>query len=361
MKRAVLCVSRPWEIIGNYEKDYSLMIVNPSVSDQRLKYLLDNSDYSLLITENDTVTRNGNDYPGEKVYWYTSGTTGDSKFFGFSAEQLRIMSKTICQAYDITANDRYFGIMPLWHGHGQGFYWAMKYAGCETRFGTLANKDQIESFQPTFVTSIPDFMRSIQKLDLKCLRFVRTASQSLPSFLYQSLKDRFGVPVVEAFGMTEALSHCFTNPLHGEQRIGTVGLPDGIEFRIDHQQHLWIRGPATYYPDWFDTGDLAEQDDRGHVRILGRSIDRINVKGYKIDPLSIENQIYENFPDITEVAVFGTVKLKCVYVGDTDTEKLKDWLRKLGTHCRPAVLKQIDTIPKNLSGKISRPLLDQIF
>jgi acyl-coenzyme A synthetase/AMP-(fatty) acid ligase len=361
MKRAVLCVSRPWEIIGNYEKDYSLMIVNPSVSDQRLKYLLDNSDYSLLITEDGIVSRDGNDYPGEKVYWYTSGTTGDSKFFGFSSEQLQIMSKTICDTYDITANDRYFGIMPLWHGHGQGFYWAARHAGCETKFGTLANKDQIESFQPTFVTSIPDFMKSIQKLDLKCLRFVRTASQSLPSFLYQSLKDRFGVPVIEAFGMTEALSHCFTNPLHGEQRIGTVGLPSGIEFRIDDQQHLWIRGPATFYSDWFDTGDLAEQDDRGYVRILGRSIDRINVKGYKIDPLSIENQLYNEFEDIKEVAVFGRDRLKCVYVGDVDLHKVSAFLVFLGTACRPKLLQRIDEIPKNTVGKISRSLLDQHF
>lgn len=359
MKRAVLCVSRPWEIIDNYEKDYSLMIVNPSVPDQRLKYLLDNSDYSLLITEDGIVSRDGNDYSGEKVYWYTSGTTGDSKFFGYSEEQLRIMSKTICLAYDITANDRYFGIMPLWHGHGQGFYWAMKYAGCETRFGTLANKDQIESFQPTFVTSIPDFMRFIEKLDLQCLRFVRSASQALPSSLYQSLKDRFQVPVIEAFGMTETMGHCLTNPLHGEQRIGTVGLPDNIQIRIE-QQHLWIQGPCTVGQRWIDTGDLAEYDDKGYVRILGRHIDRINVRGYKIDPLSVERQLHDRFDQI-ECAVFGRDRLKCVYVGETDPKEISHFLSSLGSACRPKLVKKLNDIPKNSNGKISRSMLDSLF
>jgi len=360
MKRCVIASRYPWIWIDKFS-DHSIMVINPDAPGSRYNYLLEHSDYSLLITDEGVTERNGGDYPNEKVFWYTSGTTGDSKFYGFTNEQVDRMARTICEAYDLTANDRYYGIMPLWHAHGQGFYWAIKYAGCETVFGTLANRDQIESFQPTFVTSIPDFMRSIQKLDLQCLRFVRTASQALPASLYQSLKDRFQVPVIEAFGMTEALSHCFTNPLHGEQRIGTVGLPSGVEYRIDDQQHLWIHGPAVYSRDWFDTGDLAEQDNRGYVRILGRSIDRINIKGYKIDPLSIENQLYNEFKDIKEVAVFGSDRLKCVYVGDVDLHKVSAFLVSLGTACRPKLLQQIDEIPKNTVGKISRSLLDQHF
>jgi acyl-coenzyme A synthetase/AMP-(fatty) acid ligase len=360
MKRCVIASQYPWIWIDKFS-DHSIMVINPDAPGSRYNYLLDNSDYSLLITDKGVTERNGGDYPNEKVFWYTSGTTGDSKFYGFTNEQVDRMARTICEAYDLTANDRYYGIMPLWHAHGQGFYWAIKHAGCETVFGTLTNRDQIESFQPTFVTSIPDFMRSIQKLDLQCLRFVRTASQALPASLYQSLKDRFQVPVIEAFGMTEALSHCFTNPLHDEQRIGTVGLPSGVEYRIDDQQHLWIHGPAVYSRDWFDTGDLAEQDNRGYLRILGRSIDRINVKGYKIDPLSIENQLYNEFEDIKEVAVFGCDRLKCVYVGDVDLHKVSAFLVSLGTACRPRLLQRIDEIPKNTVGKISRLLLDQRF
>jgi acyl-coenzyme A synthetase/AMP-(fatty) acid ligase len=67
--------------------------------------------------------------------------------------------------------------------------------------------------------------------------------------------------------------------------------------------------------DWLDTGDLAEQDEAGYFRILGRSVDRINVRGYKLDPLSLENKLYAAFPELKELAVFGTDSVKCIYNG----------------------------------------------
>jgi len=360
MKRAVICVSRPWEEIETYEKDYSIMVVNPSITPDRLRYLLDSSDYSVLVLDHGVETRNGSDYPGEKVHWYTSGTTGDSKFFSFSAEQLDIMSQTICSAYDITANDRYFSVMPLWHGHGQGFYWAMRMIGCEAVYGNMFDQGKIEKLQPTFITSIPDMMKIFMAYDLKNLRFVRTASSSLTNNLYDAIKKRWQCPVIEAFGITEALSHCFTNPLNGQQKPGTVGLPDNVEIEII-ENRLQIKGPCTANQKWIDTGDLVEQDDDGYIKILGRSIDRINVRGYKLDPLSIERQLYNRFSQITECAVFGKDRLKCVYTGPIDSKEIYAFLVSLGEACRPKFLSQIDEIPKNSIGKISRSFLDQKF
>ena len=359
-KRAVICVSDPWRYMDQFP-DHSLMLLNPNATAARNQYLLDSADWSVLLTDQGIRHRDGGDYPDEKLVMYTSGTTGDSKLFGFRQDQIDRVVGHIISDYGLTANDRYASIMPIWHAHGLLFMLATQRIGCEIRFTSIKTATEIEKLQPTFVTAIPDLVKFISRLDLKNLRFVRTASQSLPIHIYGMLKKRFRVPVVEAFGMTESCSHCFTNPLHSEQRVGTIGLPSGIEFRIDDQQHLWIRGPATYYPDWFDTGDLAEQDDRGYVRILGRSIDRINVKGYKIDPLSIENQLYNEFEDIKEVAVFGRDRLKCVYVGDVDLHKVSAFLVFLGTACRPKLLQRIDEIPKNTVGKISRSLLDQHF
>lgn len=359
MRRCVIATRDPWRWIPQFD-DYSIMIVNPDAPRRRYDYLLANSDYSLLVTDNDILTRDGGDYGDERVFWYTSGTTGDSKFYGFTRRQVDLQAKIICDAYDITGSDRYYGIMPLWHAHGNGFYWATRAAGCETCFGSIKNKSEIEKFQPTFVTSIPDMMPVIMRMDLKTLRFVRTASAAMPLRMFEELQQHFRVPILEAFGMTEALSHCFTNPLQGHQRIGTVGLPSGIEARIE-EGRLMIKGPCVFQPEWFDTGDLAEHDQDGYYRILGRSRDQINVRGIKINPLSIENQIYEKFPDIQEVAVFGTNRLKCVYVGDADQSRLTDWLASLGSHCRPAVIQQLDAIPKNNAGKISRSLLEMQF
>ena len=105
MKRAVLDVKNPQDYIGQLN-DHSIMIINNGVTDLRKKYLIENSDYSLLITDQGVQYRNGKDYSDERVFWYTSGTTGDSKFYSFSQCQLDILAEKICQAYNITANDR---------------------------------------------------------------------------------------------------------------------------------------------------------------------------------------------------------------------------------------------------------------
>lgn len=359
MKRCVIASRYPWIWIDKFP-DYSIMVINPDAPGTRYNYLLEHSDYSLLITDEGVTERDGGDYPNERVFWYTSGTTGDSKFYGFTNEQVDRMAQTICKAYELTANDRYYGVMPLWHAHGQGFYWAVKRVGCQTKFGSIRDQKEIESFQPTFITAIPDMVKVLQKSNLYHLRFVRTASSAMPELLYRSLKSRWSIPVIEAFGMTEALSHCFTNPLHGEQRIGTVGLPDGVQVEL-RNHHLWIQGTCTVNGDWVDTGDLAEQDPKGYYRILGRHKDQINVRGIKINPLSIENQLYNHFPDLQQCVIFGNNRLKCLIVGDTQLHLIDKFLRSLGSHCRPVLLQQVDAVPVNSSGKVSRAMLENLF
>lgn len=362
MKRCVIISKEPSRWIEEFS-NFSIMILNPSAPASYNQYLLENSDYSLLVTDSEIKERNGKDYPGEKLFWYTSGTTGNSKFYSFTAEQRDTLAKTICEAYSLTENDRYFGVMPLWHSHGQGMYWAVKQAGCECKFGSIKNhadRDKFEKLQPTFLSSIPDMMPIIMKINLKHLRFVRTASSALADILYHQLKEKWNVPVIEAFGMTESLSHCFTNPLSGEQRIGTIGQPSGIEARIE-KGHLLIKGPCVFTAEWYDTGDLVEQDEKGYFRLLGRHIDQINVLGMKINPLAVENHLLNQFPEIKHCVVFGTKKLKCLIQGDVDLIKIKNFLISLGEHYRPYLLEKIDIIPTNNSGKVSRKQLEALF
>lgn len=359
MKRAVLCVENPYDYINQLD-DYSIMIVNPMAVDSRRKYLLDAADWSVLITDQGSQHRSGGDYSNERVFWYTSGTTGDSKFCSFTQEQIDMSAETICSSYDITANDRYVGVMPLWHAHGQGFYWATQRAQCETHFLTMRDIRRMPEYQPTFVTAVPDVLRVVSQMDFDHLRFVRSASAPLSDSLYQHLVDRFCVPVCEAFGMTEALSHCFTNPLHGEQRVGTVGLPDGIEANIVDGQ-LYIQGPCVFQPGWYNTGDLAQRDKQGYYKILGRHRDQINVKGKKLNPESLEKQLITNVPGLEHCVIFGSTSVKCLYVGSCDSQDIVQFLLALGPHCRATMIKQVDTIPVSPSGKISRSWLDQEY
>lgn len=358
MKRAVICVDNPQDIIPHLP-NYSLMILNPNASASRNQYLLDKSDYSLLVNKQGHHYRDGGYYPDERLLWYTSGTTGDSKFCSFTQEQLDIMTDRVCKLYDISANDRYVSIMGLWHAHGQGFYWIAQRAGCEISYLNVKEIRNISKYNPTFITAIPDMLKVIAQQDIPGLRFVRSASAPLPAKVHQDLSDHFQAPIVEAFGMTESLSQCFTNPLHGEQRIGTVGLPDGIEADIV-DGHLYIKGPTVVVPGWFDTGDLADRDDAGYYRILGRSRDQINVRGLKLNPMSLESRL-KDISGLTDCVVFGTDSVKVLYVGDTDPADIRRCLLGIGPHCRPAVLQSVDSIPVSPSGKVSRTWLNVQF
>ncbi len=359
MKRAVICVSDPWNHINRYQ-NYSLMIVNPGLTESRMKYLLAMADWSLLVTDQKTYQRQGATYTNEKVLWYTSGTTGDSKFYPISQEKIDYVCDRIINDYQITQNDRYVGIMPLWHAHGQIFYWSAKKVGHEANFLPATKITQLENYSPTFLTAIPDMLKVASRLNLKDLRFVRSASSALPNSLYYDLSRAFDAPIIEAFGMTESTSHCFTNPLNGEQRVSTIGLPSGIDADIKDGR-LHIKGPAVVENEWFDTGDLAEVDDKGYYRILGRSLDTINIRGYKVNPVSVEYQLLSKFPDIGQCVVFGTNKLKCLYTGDIDASTVGDFLCSLSSYCKPSMIERVEKITLNSMGKISRSMLNQQF
>lgn len=359
MKRAVLCVENPQDYIDQLN-EYSVMIINPLATEQRKQYLLELADWSMLITDQGAQTRVGQDYPNERLFWYTSGTTGDSKFCSFTQTQLDYMAQTICIAYNITSNDRYVSIMPLWHAHGQGIYWATKLAKCQTHFATIKDIKTMSDHNPTFITAIPDFLKIIAQQKFNHLRFIRSASARLPDHLYQHLKQQYQVPVVEAFGMTEALSHCFTNPLSGEQHMGTVGQPDGVEADIVDGQ-LYIKGPAVFCKGWYNTGDLAEVDNNGYYRILGRHCDQINIRGIKLNPVSLENQLKSAIDNIGECVIFGDANVKCLYTGNCDPIEIKQFLINMGTHCNPKFLEKIETIPVSPSGKISRSWLEKQY
>jgi acyl-coenzyme A synthetase/AMP-(fatty) acid ligase len=360
MKRAVICVPDPWNYIPLYEKHYSIMVLNPGATPARNQYLLDNSDYSLYVTVNEEVERNGNDYPGERVLWYTSGTTGDSKFCSFSHDQIEHVCRQVINSYQLTSNDRYVSVMGLWHAHGQLFYWLSRQLGLETHFIPTNKLPSVHTYNPTFITAIPDVLKTLMRQPFTSLRFARSASAALYDPLYRILRESLQVPVIEAFGMTESCSHCFTNPLEGPRKMGSVGVPDGIEAQIVNER-LYIRGPSVITRDWFDTGDLATADDDGYYYILGRARDRIVIRGYKLDPISLEQHITTQFPEVSECSVFGTDTVKCVYVGLVDPDDIVKFLKTLGQYCRPTLIKQLVEIPKNSSGKVSRTMLNELF
>jgi acyl-coenzyme A synthetase/AMP-(fatty) acid ligase len=360
MKRAVLCVPNPQDYLSQLD-NYSVMVINPDSTLSRKKYLLDHSDWSLLIESDKTQQRNGADYANEKLLWYTSGTVGDSKFYSFSQQQLDQLCDSIIHDLAITSNDRYVGVMGLWHAHGQSLYWATRRAGCETHFLSTQEIKKIIKYQPTFLSAIPDILKVILKIDLKNLRFLRSGSAPLSVDLYGALKHKFNIPVIEYFGMTEAMSHVLSNPLEGVCKPGMVGVPTlGVQAEI-RDAHLWICSKQGYTTDWFDTGDLAEQDSDGYFKIIGRRVDRINIKGYKIDPASLEKQIKQQLPNLEQIAIFGQHSVNCLYTGDVGADQVIQVMKNIHSVCTPKWIAQVQQIPLSPSGKVSRTYLSRIF
>ena len=93
----------------------------------------------------------------------------------------------------------------------------------------------------------------------------------------------------------------------------------------------------------------------------GRSRDQINVKGLKINPLSLELQLTKNFDNIEDVVVFGNDTVKCIYTGLIDSTLIQRFLGSLGQHCRPSLVRQVREIPLSPGGKISRHFLNMIY
>jgi len=360
MKRVVLAVPDPWNYLDQFPK-FSMAIINPDAAAERKQYLLDNLDWSLLVTPEGEQHRNGGNYDGEQIVMYTSGTTGDSKFFSYTNKQVQHVVDNVIASYEFTANDRFLSIMPLWHGHGHILNLAAFKVGMEVHHIRPPDLKRQVNFSPTWISAIPDLLRIMARTQkFPDLRFVRSASVALPNQVFNDLKISFSAPVIESFGMSEACSHCFTNPLHGEQRIGTIGLPDGIDAEI-RNDNLWLRGPQCYTTDWFDTGDLVEQDSAGYYKILGRNVDRLTLHGIKLDPLSIENKVYNQLPDVKEIVVFGEDRMMCVYTGTATPAQVRQTLASIDRLCNPRFLQQIDEIPKNNAGKVSRTLLKDLY
>jgi len=186
------------------------------------------------------------------------------------------------------------------------------------------------------------------------------------------------------------------NPLHGERRPGTVGLPmPGVEARLVDDQgapvppgtpgEIEVRGSTVFLeywrrPDatraaftggWFRTGDTAVVED-GRYRILGRSsVDIIKTGGFKVSALEIE-EVLRTHPAITECAVVGIADDEwgerisiAVELRDgalLGLEELKGWAReRLAPYKVPRALACVVALPRNAMGKVMKPDVARLF
>jgi acyl-CoA synthetase (AMP-forming)/AMP-acid ligase II len=202
-----------------------------------------------------------------------------------------------------------------------------------------------------------------------------------------SLEDRFGAPVLEAYGMTEAAHQMASNPLPPGVRLpGTVGQATGIGLGIMDDAgallasgtsgEVVIRGPnvidgyesnpeanATSFADgWFRTGDLGILDANGYLTLLSRIKELINRGGEKISPREIDEVLLAH-PAVAEAVAFGLphrtwgeeVAAAVVLRQSASEDDLLEHCRaELAAFKVPRTIYLVDAIPRTATGKVQR-------
>ena len=369
----------------------------------------------------DTAAFTGGDAPGPDVtpdrpamMVYTSGTTGKPKGVVTTHANIAAQITALVSAWGWTSSDRVLLLLPLHHIHGivvvlDSALWSGACCEVQPEFDPLAAWESLASGEITVFMAVPTIYRkliaawesvpaAVQREwseGSRGLRLMVSGSAALPVSTLERWREITGHVLLERYGMTE-VGIALSNPLDGERRPGSVGMPlPGVEVRVvDEQgtpveaggtgevevrgdtvfQEYWRRVEATreaFRAGWFRTGDVARIDD-GYYRLLGRSsVDIIKTGGYKVSALEIEETL-RTHPDITECAVVGVANPEWGEVVSAAVElapgatlslgELRLWAKeRLAPYKVPAALAVVDALPRNAMGKVVKPDVSRLF
>jgi oxalate---CoA ligase len=325
---------------------------------------------------------------------HTSGTTSRPKQVPLLQRNLAASSRSIAGFYGLGPEDVSFVAMPLFHVHGlvASTFAALAAGGAVVvprRFSARAFWPQARQHRVTWFSAAPTLHQMIlDRIDSEgappTLRFARSCSSALSPVLMERLEQTLGVPLVEAYGMTEASHQMASNPLPPAKRVpGSVGIASGVEIRVvdDRGQdvpsgEIAIRGPGvtpgylsnpqanaeSFFDGWFRTGDRGSLDGGGYLRLAGRIKEMILRGGENISPYEIED-VLRTHPAVADVVCFGIpdekygerVGAAVQPLGDIDERALTAWCReRLAAFKVPEAIYLLDAIPRTPTGKLQR-------
>jgi long-chain acyl-CoA synthetase len=240
------------------------------------------------------------------------------------------------------------------------------------------------------INNYPD----ISKYNLKSIRACVSGAAGLPVDVQKKFQELTGGRLVEGYGLSETSPVTHANPVFGNNKIGTIGVPwpdteakimdletGTKEMPLGEIGELVIRGPQvmkgywnmaeetrnTLRDGWLYTGDIARMDQDGYFQIVDRKKDMIIAGGFNIYPRDVEEVLYRH-PKVKEVVVAGvpdlyrgeTVKAYIVLKeGQTATaEEIIDFCRQnLAKFKVPTAVEFRESLPKTMVGKILRRML----
>jgi malonyl-CoA/methylmalonyl-CoA synthetase len=269
---------------------------------------------------------------------YTSGTTGLSKGAMLTHQNLSSNALTLHRIWGFQPSDVLLHTLPLFHVHGLFVALnTMLLNGGKMIFHTKFDAAAVVAALPdaTVFMGVPTYytrLLSEPSFDAACCQHVRlfvSGSAPLLSDTFESFRSRTGHTILERYGMTET-GMITSNPLHGERRSGTVGLPlpgvdvrlvrdDGTTVNAEEIGHIQLNGPNVLAGYWqmpektaeeftadgyFKTGDMGVRSADGYISIVGRSKDLVISGGYNIYPKELE-LLLDSMDGVVESAVIG--------------------------------------------------------
>ena len=337
---------------------------------------------------------------------HTSGTTSRPKRVPLTHKNLTTSLRNVAATYSLNEDDVSLCIMPLFHVHGLvastlSTFFSGGTVVVPPRFNPMNFWPVVKDHGVTWYSAVPSIHQALLtrarsgKPDVpETLRFIRSCSASLPPIVMDELESQFGVPVVEAYGMTEAAHQMSSNPLPPGNRLpGAVGPGTGVEVAImDEEGTLLVVGErgevvikgdnvitgyennpeanATSFTNgWFRTGDEGVMDANGFLALTGRLKEMINRSGEKISPREIDEVLMDH-PAVGEAVAFGVAHrihgeeaaAAVVLTGEVTTEELIAFCKeKLADFKVPRTIHVMEEIPRGPTGKISRRFLTESF
>ena len=330
---------------------------------------------------------------------HTSGTTSRPKRVPLKHTNLMTSARNVAMTYQLKPEDVSLCVMPLFHVHGLVASTLATFATGGTvvvpsKFNPLSFWATVREVGATWYSAVPTIhqvlvsrAKGARPSGAEQLRFIRSCSASLAPELMADMEATFGVPVLEAYGMTEAAHQMASNPLPPQARkAGSVGQGTAVEIGIlDEVGNVLAPGATgevsikgrnvfsgyegnpeanaeSFSNGWFRTGDQGVLDSEGYLTLVGRIKELINRGGEKISPREIDETLMRH-PAVAEACcfaipdrVYGEGVAAAVVLKDSATEK------DLIAHCRsslsdfkcPTTIYIMEAIPRTATGKIQR-------
>jgi long-chain acyl-CoA synthetase len=330
------------------------------------------------------------------VIIYTSGTTGKPKGAMLSHGNLLHNVNSCRIVLESVPDDCLAVLLPMFHTYMMtvGIFLPFTSGGSIVLVKSLhpprAMLQEIFSRRATILPAVPSFYRMMVGVQLPMplpIRIFISGSAPLPMQTLREFEEKFRVPLIEGYGLSEASPVVSKNPLKGEHKPGSIGIPipnvemsvqdnDGKILGAEETGEICVRGgnvmlgywnqpeetKKVFRGDWLLTGDVGYRDADGYYYITDRKKDMLIVNGINVYPREIEEVIY-HFPGVKEAAVIGVPDIRrgeqpVAFVAATegqtlDEKALMEFIRsKLADYKAPKQIIFLPALPKNATGKI---------